>query len=313
MKQQFKISVIIPIYNVEKYLEETIKSVISQTIGFKKNIQMILVNDGSTDNSEAICLKYKNKYPNNIIYIKQKNSGVSSARNNGLKYAEAEYINFLDSDDTWDKDAFKKGYELLSNNKNINLVSYRMKFFDAKKGYHALDFKFKNGDRIVNLNEEYKLPQLSGSSCMIRYSALKNKKFSEILKISEDARLINEIILENLNIGLISSSCYNYRQRKEKNSAINKSTKIKNWYLDTPKLCYKYLFDLSKKKYNKVIKYIQFLILYDLQWRIFTTAFPNTLTNQEKSKYISILKDLLKDIDDDVIIDAPFGNNLKKL
>ena len=70
----YKISTIIPIYNVEKYLDETIKSIINQTIGFK-NIQMILVNDGSPDNSEEICLKYKEKYPNNIIYVKKENGG----------------------------------------------------------------------------------------------------------------------------------------------------------------------------------------------------------------------------------------------
>ena len=65
---KYKISVIVPVYKVEQYLEETIESVIHQTIGFK-NIQLILVNDGSPDNSEEICLKYKNKYPDNIIYI----------------------------------------------------------------------------------------------------------------------------------------------------------------------------------------------------------------------------------------------------
>ena len=59
---KYKFSVVIPIYNVEKYLEETIKSVIGQTIGFKENIQMILVNDGSADNSEEICLRYKDVF-----------------------------------------------------------------------------------------------------------------------------------------------------------------------------------------------------------------------------------------------------------
>ena len=58
---------------------------------------MILVNDGSPDNSEAICLEYQEKYPNNIVYIVQKNAGVSAARNNGIEHATGEYINFLDS------------------------------------------------------------------------------------------------------------------------------------------------------------------------------------------------------------------------
>ena len=128
---KFKISVIIPVYKVEKYLEETILSVVNQTIGFE-NIQMILVNDGSPDNSEEICLKYKEMYPENVVYIKQENSGVSAARNNGLKRATGEYINFLDSDDKYSENAFKVGYNMLKEH-NLDIVRFRIMFFDARK------------------------------------------------------------------------------------------------------------------------------------------------------------------------------------
>ena len=87
---KYKFSVVIPIYNVEKYLEETIESIINQSIGFEENIQIILVNDGSPDNSEEICLKYKEMYPDNILYKKKENGGVSSARNTGLKKVSGE-------------------------------------------------------------------------------------------------------------------------------------------------------------------------------------------------------------------------------
>ena len=129
MEKKYKLSVIIPIYNVEKYLEETLKSVIEQTLGFENNIEMILVNDGSPDNSEEICLRYKEKYPENIVYIKQKNGGVSSARNTGAKVAKGEYINFLDSDDILSKNAYKRAVELLDQNKDVNIATLRIKFF----------------------------------------------------------------------------------------------------------------------------------------------------------------------------------------
>ena len=102
-------SVIISIYNTGRYLDESIGSLLNQTIGFK-NIQIILVNDGSTDISENICLKYKEKYDKNIIYINKSHSGVSDARNTGLRYVKGLYINFLDSDDKWDSKAFKYVY-----------------------------------------------------------------------------------------------------------------------------------------------------------------------------------------------------------
>ena len=107
---RYKFSVIIPIYNVEDYIEQTMLSVVNQTIGFKENIQLILINDGSSDNSENICKKYRDMFPDNVVYVEQKNSGVSSARNKGMEYIEGELVTFLDSDDKWDLRAFKEVY-----------------------------------------------------------------------------------------------------------------------------------------------------------------------------------------------------------
>ena len=76
MSKKFLFSVVIPVYNVEKYLEEAILSIVNQTIGFKKNIQLILINDGSPDNSGEICKKYKTLYPENIVYVEKENGGV---------------------------------------------------------------------------------------------------------------------------------------------------------------------------------------------------------------------------------------------
>ena len=94
------ISVVVPVYNVEKYLERCVDSIIKQTY---KNLDIILVDDGSQDNSGKICDKYKEKY-NNIQVIHQKNQGLSIARNNGLAIAEGNYITFIDSDDWIKKD-----------------------------------------------------------------------------------------------------------------------------------------------------------------------------------------------------------------
>ena len=96
MLNQFLISVVIPVYNTEKYLEETILCVINQTINFEKNIQIILVNDGSEDGSEEICKKYSLLYDKNIKYILLEcNCGVSAARNIGKNMADGKYITFL--------------------------------------------------------------------------------------------------------------------------------------------------------------------------------------------------------------------------
>ena len=103
----YKFTVVTPVYQVEEYLKDTIESVINQTVGFQENIQLILVNDGSLDNSEEICLKYQEQYPDNILYLKKENGGVSSARNEAFPYIRGKYVNFLDSDDMWALDAFE--------------------------------------------------------------------------------------------------------------------------------------------------------------------------------------------------------------
>ena len=179
--KKFKFSVIIPIYNVEDYLEETIESVVNQTVGFEDNIELILINDGSPDNSERICLKYKEKYADNIIYYKKENGGVSSARNKGLELATGELINFLDSDDIWSLDTFEKVYNAYQKNKDISLFSCKMQFFDGKKGNHPLNYKYIE-EKVVNILEEYEYPQLSSSSIFINKEATKGHKFNEKIK-----------------------------------------------------------------------------------------------------------------------------------
>lgn len=102
-----RVSVIIPVYNVEKYLERCLKSVVEQSL---KDIEIIVVNDGSTDGSGAICEKFA-KSDNRIKIINQKNKGIGSARNTGMKSASGEYIGFVDSDDWIDSDFFEKLYD----------------------------------------------------------------------------------------------------------------------------------------------------------------------------------------------------------
>ena len=151
--EKFLFSVIIAIYNTGRYLDDSIGSVLNQTVD-KKSIQIILVNDGSIDESEQKCLTYKQKYPKNILYIKIEHSGVSKARNIGLKYSKGKYINFLDADDKWDKNAFNYVLLFFKFYRNINIIGCRLIFFEARKNYHPLDYKFYKS-RVVNLSEEY--------------------------------------------------------------------------------------------------------------------------------------------------------------
>lgn len=99
------VTVIIPIHNAAEFLERGVESVVQQSyaISHPNLWEIVLVNDGSTDNSGELCDCYAAKYPNNIRVIHQKNAGVGKARNVGLELAQGEYVNFLDADDFYDE------------------------------------------------------------------------------------------------------------------------------------------------------------------------------------------------------------------
>ena len=302
---RYKFSVVIPIYNVEKYLEQSIKSIINQSIGFKKNIQLILVNDGSTDKSENICEYYKNEYPENIIYIKQKNQGVSSARNAGIKYIQGKYANFLDADDKWDYNVFEIVYDFFEQHQDeVDVVACRQKFFDAQEGYHKLDYKF-DSSKIVNILEQYDNIQLSTSSSFIKRDVIKKYKYDERIEYSEDAILMAQILMENPKYGILPNAIYNYRKRKEKTSALQVRENKKSWYNETLEYGCKYIIEKSIEKYGRVIPYIQYQLMYDIQWRVKSDV-SLFLNEKEREKYLNKLKEILKYIDDNIIMEQKF-------
>ena len=102
-----KVSIIVPFYNVENYIDKCLNSLVNQTL---EDIEIILVNDGSKDNSEKIAKKYYEKYHDKIIYLEKQNGGLSDARNYAFPYINGEYVAFLDSDDYVEKDMYEKMY-----------------------------------------------------------------------------------------------------------------------------------------------------------------------------------------------------------
>ena len=184
-----KISVIIPAYNVEKYVEKTLDSVCNSTC---KDYEIILVNDGSTDRTDEICKKYSEKHKE-ITYLVQDNQGVSAARNKGIKYAKGDWIVFVDADDTVNE----KFFDFISNHS----MSYDILFFGDKKSNGKKNIEIKEDDTglknaIINstitgekISEKLAHIQLA-SPCAKAYRKdflLKNRiKFPMDIKVGED-------------------------------------------------------------------------------------------------------------------------------
>ena len=194
---------------------------------------------------------------------------------------------------------------------DVDFVAGRIKFFEAENGYHPLDYKFYE-TRIVNLNEEYNCIQLSASSGIFRKSILEDKNFEENVLFCEDARFVNSILLINPKMGLIKEAIYNYRRRGDFTSAVQKQKQNLNFYLVTPNLVFNYLVEKSKRIYNEVIPFIQFLIGYDILFRIQSPAFKYLDANTLE-KYILVIDKLLKQINNKYILEQKILNNKYKL
>jgi CDP-glycerol glycerophosphotransferase (TagB/SpsB family) len=306
MNYQYKFSIIIAVYNVEEYLEETINSILNQTLNFKENIQLILVDDGSTDNSNKIATEYKEKYPENIIVIRQENQGQSTARNNGLKYAKGKYVNFLDSDDYISQDTLKVVYDFFEKHQQeVDVVAIPMLLFERVEAPHRLNNKFQQ-TRVVNLIDEPNNPQLSSSSAFIKYDAIKDYEFDTKLVNLEDALIINKIFLEKKKYGLISNVYYYYRQRMDATSTVDTMTKKKEYYTSRLERFYYEIINYSLEKEGKVPKFIQALMAYDLQWVFKVEDLEILETQEEIDDFWEKIYYILSYIDEDVIMDNEY-------
>ena len=137
-----KVSVIVPFYNVEGYIEKCLETLVNQTL---KEIEIILVNDGSKDRSINIVEKFLQRYPEKIVYLEKENGGLSDARNFGIPHAKGEYVAFLDSDDYVEKDMYENMYEL-AKRENSDMVecNFYWEYPDKKKEDIGKEYQVNN-------------------------------------------------------------------------------------------------------------------------------------------------------------------------
>lgn len=239
---------IVPVYNVQEYIERCLDSLVNQTL---KDIEIIVVNDGSTDKSPNICQKYAKKYKN-IKYVSQKNKGLSGARNTGINIAKGEYLGFVDSDDFVEKDMFEFLYTNAKKyNSFISCCGHKTYYDDCttklntKKGIE----KFYNKEEALDflLLQEYF--DIISCNKIYKKELFENIRFPEG-KIYEDMQTIYKLIY--LSNGLYFNSDCKYFYYKRKNSISN--SEFNSGTLNIINYVNEYV-DFCEKNINK-LKYI---------------------------------------------------------
>lgn len=201
-----KVSVIVPVYNVEKYLDKCLNSLIHQSL---KDIEIIVVNDGSVDKSQEIIDKYAKKYKNVISIIKE-NGGVSVARNLGLKKATGEYIGFLDSDDWIEKDMYEKMYKKAISG-NFDVVACDTEaIYPNDKTYISSNIKDDNVSNKELMIDAYAVIW----NKIYKREVISDIKFKKGMNFCEDVEFLYMVYSKIKTIGVIKEPLHNYLQRE---------------------------------------------------------------------------------------------------
>lgn len=267
--QQLKVSIIVPIYNVEKYLKQCLDSIVNQTY---KNLEIIIVNDGTKDNSMKIVEEYLQD--NRIKIINKENGGLASARNSGLEKVTGEYISFIDSDDWIELNMYE---ELVSQISDEDILIYRYFSYDDKKkkivGKKKIDFYSQN-----KLEDKYlyvELPCCCWNKLYKKeYLEKNNFKFLEILY--EDVFWNIETIFSTEKIKFIDKRYYYYRvNRDDSIMKLTKEIKGKNIeeFKKKQENSYKVIYENIEKftttrKNNLSIERILYLLLEKERWQV---------------------------------------------
>lgn len=206
-----KVSIIVPVYNVEKYLAKCLDSLVNQTL---KDIEIIVVNDGTKDNSQVIVDKYVKKYPNKVFSYIKKNGGLSSARNYGVKKATGEYIGFVDSDDYVDLNLFKEMYEKGLKN-DCDVVGCQVKYvYHDKETYNVIDSSLFNKSIVDSPEILLQLKSYAPNKIYRREFWVENN-FSFPIQYFEDSALIYNVLLMANKIECVYDSFYYYNRTNE--------------------------------------------------------------------------------------------------
>jgi len=283
-----KVSVIIPVYNVEEYIDKCLKSLINQTL---KEIEIIVVNDGSPDNSQKIIDKYVKKYPEKVKSFIKENGGQGSARNYGLLQANGEYIAYVDSDDCVETNMLEEMYnKAISNNSDIvvcgnNVVSMNGEIIKVEPAviYNDSNLDILFGKMAV-WNKIYKKELL-----------LKNKIEFRQKVWYEDIDFSVKILFDSLNVSFVDKPFYNYLLRP--GSTMNNSNIKRNLELN---LAFDEMINYFKNNntYEKNYEKLEFLCLYHMYISGITRVINCKVPMKDKkviiNKYIDYVKNNFK-------------------
>ena len=208
-----KVSIIVPVYNVELYLEKCLLSLVHQTL---QEIEIIVVNDGSKDDSQKIIEKFQQEYPTKIFGFIKENGGLSDARNFGIDQAKGQYLGFVDSDDYVSETMFEEMYNLAEKH-SAELTICNLQKVDENGNITQKLTQLPNfSDKIILENHLSVFSDISYFACnkLFRRELFQNKRFKKGIHF-EDIELIPQLLLECKTLAFTPNYHYQYLERRD--------------------------------------------------------------------------------------------------
>jgi len=208
-----KVSVIVPVYNVENYLKKCLDSLVQQTLD---DIEIIVMNDGSQDNSQKIIDEFRQNFPSKIKSFEKENGGLSDARNFGIERANAEFIGFVDSDDYVSETMFEEMYNLAVKH-NAEMVICNLQKVDEQGKITQKLTQIPNMPERIDLESHFSVfSDISYFACnkIFKRELFQNKRFKKGIHF-EDIQLIPQLLLECKTVAQTQKFHYNYLERSD--------------------------------------------------------------------------------------------------
>jgi len=298
MNDSCKVSVVVPVYNAQDYLALCLDSLLGQTT---QDMEILLVNDGSTDNSAAVCEAYAKQHPC-IHYFSRENRGVSETRNFALRRAAGKYIMFLDSDDALAPETVKCVTDFFDRHYDeVDLVTYRLQAYkDGKKLAPHFRYRFLRESGVYDLNELPFVAQTTMNIC-VKNRGEQNPLFDTSMHAGEDQKYICGVLCDKFRIGYCDRGEYRYN-RDNASSAVSTA----NYAYYTFETVFGFFEELFARWPEGTPRYAQAMFFHNLNWRLksdmlFPYHYPPAQLEEAKGR----LRALLRRVDDDIILSYP--------
>ena len=271
----FLFSVVTAAYNAAPWLDEMFTSLERQTLDFAANIQVVLVDDGSTDDTPAVAGRWARRYPSSVVVVRKENGGPASARNAGLAHATGDWVGFIDADDMVAPDYFETVRNFLTAScYDGPVVACNTRLYEDGTGRigdaHPLAYKFES-TRVADLMAEPECIQLFVNACLVRRDVLEGsaRRFDERIRPTfEDAHFLNLLLLHarDFRVAFVKEAHYLYRRRGAGSGLVEGGWQSPAKYREQILYGYLDIVQQYRRVLGEVPAFVQNLVLYESHW-----------------------------------------------